>query len=439
MQHSLYPIHLKLTGKRVLVVGGGRVASRRVPRLVDCGAHVTIVSPDLAPELQRFVDHGSILWVDRRFLADDVEGATLVIAATGDRGVLTLLEELSQTRSFLFNCAADEARGDVHVPAVVEHARLDISVSTGGVNPAAAKRVRDALATWCERHRKTISAVLDTPRGAATPAIGESTTRAVSPGWVYLVGGGPGASELVTLRGYEVLQSADVVFYDRLVSDSVVALAAPTAEKVYVGKEVGHAHRANIAELMVQAARDGRCVARLKGGDPMVFGRGGEELLALRRARVPFEIVPGISSLSAVPAAAEIPVTYRGVASELVIRSGHRLPAAEGRSAFEASAGTSQRTYVYFMAVSRLQHVVEELCSEGVSLSTPAAIIENGTLPDQRVLTSELGKLATLARESECSAPALIVVGEVVLLRELDRVAPFLQDFARSQLTSSNH
>ena len=413
--NELYPIFLRIQNKPVLVIGGGGVAGRRTQRLVECGARVTVVSPEVVPEIAELHTLGKLTWQARTFEANDVRGALLVFLAVGDAQLEEQVQALAEKHNFLLNTAADQTTSDFHVPATVEMSPLKIAVSTGGLSPRAAAQIRDALSAWVRGHEESVREILSRGRdGAKREAPSEAEHRAhdhrAQPGWVYLVGGGPGNPQLLTRRAHALLQSADLVYYDRLISDEILQSLPAATEKVYVGKEVGSAHRANIADLMIEAARNGQAVARLKGGDPMIYGRGGEEVLALREAEVPFEVVPGVSSLSAVPAAAHIPVTYRGIASELVVRSGHRLPLTQ----YESDEKRSEKTYVYFMAVSRLDRVVQELTSEGVAPSTPAAIVENGTTATQRVIATTLAELAEVARDQSVAAPALVVVGNVV-------------------------
>lgn len=455
--NELYPVFLKLKGKTAVVVGGGPVAGRRAVRLVESGARVRVVSPEVVGDIERLHALGRLEWRRREFQPGDVEGAALVLAATGDPRVLEAVRALSDRHGFLLNAAEDEGVSDFHVPAVVEQNPLKIAVSTGGLSPSAAVKIRDAIAAWMSANRPLIQKELATGRrsapssGVASPPQerhGEEEAResarqrhAAVPGWVHLVGAGPGDPSLLTVKGRDLITSADVVFYDRLVSDGILDIIPDATEKVYVGKEVGCANRANICRLLVEAAESERAVVRLKGGDPLIFGRGGEEMLALRQADIPFEVVPGVSAMNAAPAAACIPVTFRGIASEVVMRSGHRLrhnrleethrlEATEAIEAGVSTYGLRETTYIYFMAMSRLEQVVEELLAEGVEASTPAAIVENATLPGQRLVTAELGGLVELARRRKLAAPALVVVGNVVLFRELRRFLPLLEQSA---------
>ncbi len=438
--NELYPIFLKLKDRTAIVVGGGPVAGRRAARLVSCGARVTVISPEIVGDLEELYALEKIEWRRRAFQPADVEGAFLVFVATGDPSLVDEIRALSDRHGFLLNTAEDESRSDFHVPAVIEQNPVKVAVSTGGLSPGAAVKIRDALAGWMSLNAELVQSEVAAGRSSKSPHAGhergergEGGGRPHSkalPGWVHLVGGGPGNPELLTVRGHDLLTSADVVFYDRLISDAILGVIPKTTEKIYVGKEVGRANRANICRLLIEAARAHRAVVRLKGGDPLIFGRGGEEMLALRQAEIPFEVIPGVSALSAVPAAAHIPVTYRGVAGDVVVRSGHRLQ----HHRFHAGRRRQdETTYIYFMAMSRLEHVVKELLEEGVAASTPAAIVENGTLPEQRLITTELGRLVALANRETISAPALVVVGNVVLFRELKRFLPLVEAEAETE------
>jgi uroporphyrin-III C-methyltransferase len=344
----------------------------------------------------------------------------------------------------LVNAAEEESAGDFHVPAVARDGVVEIAVSTRGTSPAAAAWLRAEIDAWLAANEVRIAEALARPRsGAGAPPPG-AAARPAAPGMVYLVGAGPGDPGLLTLRAAEVLAQADVVYHDRLVGEGVLARIPARAETVYVGKEVGCAVRADIEDLLVKAARAGKRAVRLKGGDPLVFGRGAEEIMALRRAGVPFEVVPGVSALSSVPAAAGIPVTCRGLASEIVVRSGHHLEPGSGESAGggwedEAlspapaalpAAPAAQRTYIYFMAARRLAEVVEDLRREGLPPATPVAVIQKGTLPEQKVLTSDLENLLAAAAREPIETPALVIAGEVVRFSELDQYLPMLERHA---------
>jgi uroporphyrin-III C-methyltransferase/precorrin-2 dehydrogenase/sirohydrochlorin ferrochelatase len=407
----LYPLFLDLDGKPVLVVGGGPVALRRAEKLVESGARVTVVSPEFVQGLGELRDAGAIRIEERRFAPPDMDGMALVLFATGDRQLAARAREEAARRRILFSSAESQELSDFHVPAVVSSGPASVAISTGGASPRAAARIRDGLAAW-------LRAAESFAREAALPGRGPAPAR------VYIVGAGPGDPALLTVKALAVLASAEVVYHDRLVSDAVLDVIPASARKVYVGKEVGCAHRANIHALLAGSAREGKRTVRLKGGDPLIFGRGGEEILALRREGIDFEVIAGVSALSSVPAAAGIPITLRGVAAEVIIRSGHRL--ASDRSGAGPAPG-SGRTHIYFMAASRLKEVAAELLEEGLPPATPAAVIQKGTLPDQKVLRTTVGELGRVAARDSIETPALLVAGEVVEFHDLARFLELIE------------
>ena len=440
------------------MIGGGRVAERRLRRLLDSDARLTVVSPAARPKIEALAREGRLHWEKRCFRPGDLDGVALAFLATGDHRVVEEVTREARKRGTLLNTAEDERPSDFHVPATTAVGDVEVAVSTGGASPRLAAALRSRLSLWLARidaeslkevrdrrdvlrsdvlrsdvlrsdvlrsdvlrsdvlRRRCAASDREALReleGGLLLSLAPSKHTARRP-IVYLVGGGPGDPGLLTVRARTLLERADVVFYDRLISREILATIPETVEKVYVGKEIGCARRANISELMIEAAEAGRVVVRLKGGDPVLFGRGGEELYDLERAGVECEVVPGVSALCAVPGSAGIPVTYRGIASELIIRSGHRMAARDGSGRPRRDRG--ETTFIYFMAVSRLPQVVEELRAEGLGSETPVAIVEKGTLPDQKVVVGELGDIVAQTRRETIEPPALIVVGNVVKFR----------------------
>jgi len=399
----LYPLYHDLRNRHAIVVGGGVVASRRVPRLLEAGARVTVIAPAATPAIAELAAQGRIEWERRRWTSRDADDADLVLEATGDLDVAKQVRSAAKRIGVPCNSATDQQLCDFHIPACTDRGAVRVAIGSGGSSPALSAQLRREIECWLATRG-------DTDRPQALPA---------RPGVVYLVGAGPGDPGLLTARAVALLAAADVVYHDRLVSDAVLRTIPERAERVYVGKEVGCAHRANIARLLIDSARAGRVVVRLKGGDPILFGRGGEEVLALRAADVEYEIVPGVSAVCAVPAAADIPVTYRGVASEVVIRSGHKMRevtigAADDSDESSDPTDRCETTFVYFMAVSRLDRVVDDLRREGIDDSTPIAVVQDGTLPSQRVVTGTLASIAEVVRRESIAPPALVVAGDVV-------------------------
>jgi uroporphyrin-III C-methyltransferase/precorrin-2 dehydrogenase/sirohydrochlorin ferrochelatase len=430
MTTPLYPVFLKLRERPVLFAGGGSVAERRVERLLEAGARLTLVSPELTPRLAALERRGKFAWIARRLQIEDLEPGSLepgaiVMVATGDRALAEMLRSRSDPglAGPLLNVADDESLSDFHVPATAARGQVRIAVSTGGESPRAAAVLSRELQRWLDANEPLVAEAMAQRRGLGTAARPETHAAGREAGRVALVGAGPGDPGLLTIRARDLLAGADIVYYDRLVSDAIVSTIPPPVELVYVGKEVGCATRANVEELLVESARAGKRVVRLKGGDPLIFGRGGEEILALERAGIDYEVVPGVSALTAVPGAAGIPLTHRGVASEIVVRSGHRV----------SPERAVETTYVYFMAATRLPRIVEELRAEGLPDSTPVAIVQRGTLPEQKVLVSELGSLLDATAREAVETPALIVAGDMVKFRDLREFSLLLERAAVNQ------
>lgn len=388
---------LEVTGRRVLVAGGGTVAARRATALAADGAVVTVVAPQLCEDLVDAVLDGALTWVQREVREDDLDGMWLVHAATDDARTNTRVCAWATERRTWSVCASSVAEGTARTPATTRHAGLVVGVaSSGDADPARARSVRDQLTLALEtgdldlRHRRRDSAGV---------------------GRVVLVGGGPGAPDLLTVRGRRALSEADVVVTDRLGPTSLLSSIPPDVEVIDVGKVPG-AHAVSqdqINALLVEQAERGRVVVRLKGGDPYLFGRGGEEQAVLAAHGIPVEVVPGVSSALAGPAAAGIPVTHRGTVAAVHVTHGHTtLEAAAVRSVVDASA-----TLVVLMGVSKLGQHVRQLLAAGALASTPVAIVEDATLPGQRVTRAPLGDVARVATESGVRAPAVVVVGAV--------------------------
>lgn len=392
-----YPLLLDLTGRRVIVVGGGPVAVRRARDLVASGALVHVIAPRPYPDL---ADMGHDLAIHRRPYADgDLAGAWLVHACTDDPEVNAAVAAEAERRQVPCVRADDAAGGTARTPAVARHGAFTVAVNAGD-DPRAAVVLRDAVARLLEAGRLPARPVR--PRG----------------GRVALVGGGPGDPELITVRGRRLLGEADVVVVDRLAPRALLADLDPAVEVVDAGK-APHRHNMTqdeINDVLVDRARRGLAVVRLKGGDPFVFGRGGEELLACVRAGVPVEVVPGVSSAVAGPAAAGIPVTHRGMAADFAVVSGHLDPSRPGSTVDWQALADGPATLVLLMALERLDLTAAELVKRGRSADTPVAVVRNATLPDQQVVLATLGTVAERVRQARLAPPAVVVVGEVASL-----------------------
>jgi uroporphyrin-III C-methyltransferase/precorrin-2 dehydrogenase/sirohydrochlorin ferrochelatase len=386
-----YPLSLDVGGRLVVVVGGGPVAARRVRALVAATAEVYVVAPALCEDLADLAREGRVRWQPRDYLTGDLDGAWLVHTATGDR--VTDDRVAADAASDRIWCvrADDAAQSAAWTPAVARAGEVTVAVTAGG-DPRRATTLRDAIAL-----------ALD------TGALPLRTHRPATTGSVALVGGGPGDPDLLTTRGRRLLAEADVVLVDRLAPQALLDDLDPSVVVIDVGKTAGHhpLPQHEINRLLVEHAGAGRRVVRLKGGDPFLLGRGGEEALACLAAGVPVEVVPGVTSAFAVPAAAGIPVTHRGLARQVTIASGH-----EGLD--WASLARVEGTLVLLMGVSTLAAATAALIEHGKPASTPAAVVESGFTDQQRTTTGTLATIADLARERGVAPPAVIVIGDVV-------------------------
>nr|WP_300044643.1 uroporphyrinogen-III C-methyltransferase [uncultured Nocardioides sp.] len=390
-----YLAGLVLTGRKVVVVGGGHVAQRRVSGLLGAGADVTVVSLDVTPALEGL--QGELTLVLREFTETDVDGAWYVVAATDDPAVNARVVAAADARHTFCVRADDALGGTAWTPAVGHHGTVTVGV-LGNREPRKSAALRDDIVTALRDGHLAASDALDR-----------------SPG-VVLVGGGPGEPELVTVAARHALATADVVVADRLAPRELLDELGPDVELIDVAKlpRGRSASQQTINEVIVDRARAGKRVVRFKGGDNFVFGRGYEELLACAAADVPVTVVPGLSSAIAVPARVGIPVTHRGVAHEFTVISGHLPPGhPDSLVAWDAVAGL-RGTLVLLMAVDNAPAIAEALLAGGRDVATPVAVIVDGTMPTERTVLSTLGTLAADLAAHRVVPPAIIVVGEVV-------------------------
>ncbi|MFF2296935.1 uroporphyrinogen-III C-methyltransferase [Arthrobacter sp. NPDC058127] len=391
---DIYPTALRLLGRPVLVVGGGPVAARRAKGLLDAGARVTVVAPVASDALRELAASGLLTWEPRTYLSSDVDGVWFVQTATGVAAVdAQVAADAAAQRIWCVN-ASDHESSAAWTPAVAVVDDVKIAINAGG-DPRRAMALRDAVATALETG--------DLPL----------RRRRASTGSVALVGGGPGDSGLITVRGRRLLGQADVVVADRLGPRGLLQELAPDVRVIEVGKTPGHhpVPQLEINRILVEEALAGHRVVRLKGGDPYVLGRGGEEAEFCRQNGVEVEVVPGVTSAISVPAAAGIPVTHRGLAKGFSVVTGH-----EELSEVPARP---DHTVILLMGVAKLRESAAALAESGMPLDTPVGIVENGYMPEQRVT---IGTLATIADQAEAAGvanPAVIVIGDVV------RVSPF--------------
>ena len=451
---NYFPVFFNLTGQKVLIVGGGEVALRKISLLERTGALITVVAPYITPELLDRAAAGKLTLVHREFSPDDLHGARLVIVATSRRAVNRWIASLSESRNIPVNVVDDAHASRFIVPAIIDRDPVLVAVSTGGASPVLARRLRERLealiparigelASWLRalrestrrklrdtgERRRFFEAVVDGPaarrfidgdnQGATRIARQLLATTAAAPraaGEVTLVGAGPGDPELLTLKGLRALQDADVILHDRLVPSAVLDLARRDAARICVGKAAGNigSTQQEINALLIEHANQGKRVVRLKGGDPFVFGRGGEELQALAAARINFSVVPGITAALGAAAYAGIPLTHRDHAQSVSFVTGHSQE--RDREPDWRALAMPGATAVFYMGLARLDHIVERLLEHGAEPVRPAGIIAQGTTPDQRVITATLATIRDVSSGANLESPALLIVGEVVAL-----------------------
>ena len=391
-----YLLGLRLGGRRVVVVGGGGVASRRVPSLLDAGAEILLVSPKVTASLEDVAAAGRIRWEARGYRPGDCAGAWLVCACTDDPGVNVAVAAAAEAQRTWCVRADDAGASAAWTPASGRAGDVQVGVLSGDPRHSAA--IRDAVVAGLR------SGQLSRRHGRGRQ------------GGVAIIGGGPGDPGLITVRGRQLLAEADVVLTDRLAPRSLLDelrddVAIIDAGKIPYGRAMAQEH---INAALISHAQAGRFVARLKGGDPFVFGRGAEEVLACLRAGVPVTVVPGVTSAVGVPASAWIPVTHRGVAQEFHVVSVHVPPGDERSTVNWGLLGGSSGTLVLLMAVERIGAVAYELMRYGRSPDTPVSVIADGTLPTQRTINSTLEQVESLVAEEGVRPPAIVVVGDVV-------------------------
>jgi uroporphyrin-III C-methyltransferase/precorrin-2 dehydrogenase/sirohydrochlorin ferrochelatase len=442
------PVFLDLRERLTLVVGGGAVALRKVELLLSAGARVRVVAPALHPELALYRDAGRVEVRNTAFEPQHLDGAALAIAATDRTEVNHAVAAAGAARGIFVNVVDDGSASSCIMPAIVDRSPIIVAIGSSGHSPTLARRVRTQLEALLpsrlgelarlagrararvqqalpdiERRRRfwdqlfagsIASKVFAGHEQEAEALLDAQLANAAEPprGEVYLIGAGPGDPDLLTLRALQLLQQSDVVLYDRLVSDAVLDRVRRDAECIYVGKESGQ-HRVTqqrIHALLLEYAGRGLRVARLKGGDPFIFGRGGEEIDALVAAGIPVVVVPGITAALGAAASAGLPLTQRGLAQSVTFVT------AQGEGAEQLdwrSLAAPGQTVVFYMGISQLPRIVGHLLTHGAPRSRPAAVIERATLPEQRVLAGTLHDISERARAANAVAPALLLVGEV--------------------------
>ena len=448
------PIFLDVREQPCLVVGGGEVAARKTALLLRAGARVTVRAPALNAAFDADRDAGRITHRAGSYCDEDLAGQALVIAATDDDAVNRAVAAAAKVRRIPVNVVDQPALCSFIMPSIIDRAPVIVAVSSGGASPVLARLLRARLETLipagygrlaalaaafrdqvkarfkpAERRRfweRVLQGPIaelvfggrdDAARKALQDAI-EDTRITVGGGEVSLIGAGPGDPDLLTFRALRLMQSADVVVYDRLVSPPVLDLVRRDAERIYAGKErAKHAlPQEDINHLLIRLAKEGKRVVRLKGGDPFIFGRGGEELDTLAAEGIPFQVVPGITAASGCASYAGIPLTHRDCAQSVVFVTGHLRDG--GMNLNWQALAQPRQTIVFYMGLLGIDILCRELVAHGLPAATPAALIQQGTTPEQRVLTGDLATLPEVVRQGGVKAPTLIIIGEVVRLRE---------------------
>ncbi len=447
-----FPAFLDLKSRSCLIVGGGPVALRKARLLHSAGARISVVAPEVCGDLLEFVSNYDHELISRRYRSSDVNGRWLIVSATDDAIVERRVFQDASNAGVFCNGVDDVANCSYITPAIVDRSPIVVAISSGGVAPVLARKLRAqielllpagisnlaALAgVWRERVRAQIGDLLSRRRYWEAVFDGPAASRAIAgdidaaerdmtdllgtasqnqAGEAWLVGAGPGDPGLLTIRALQAMQTADVILHDRLVSTEVLDLARRDADLISVGKTPGCSANSQeeINALLVHLVSAGKRVCRLKGGDPFIFGRGGEEAQALEAAELSCQVVPGITAAAGCAADAGIPLTHRGVSQSVTFVTAH------GKDSIDkldwASLARDKQTLAFYMGVKRFPDLMNNLTRNGRSVDTSIAIIENGTTPEQRVIRGTLGQLTLLAEAHRVAAPAMLIVGEVAAL-----------------------
>mgnify|MGYP000890035034 CR=1 FL=1 len=450
---DFFPIFLVIQSKACLVVGGGEVAERKIAALLKAGACVRVVSPDLSSVLQEYLLQGKVKHLATQFRPEHLDDVYLVIVATNDSIVNRSVAEIAQQRRIPVNVADNPALCTFVMPSIIDRSPLLIAISSGGQSPVLARLLRAqlealipvayarvaALAGKLRQQVKQHFAFSEKRRifwekmlqGSFTEMVLSGKEKAAEryllqalqqekdqppQGEVYLVGAGPGNPDLLTFRAMRLMQQADVVVYDRLVSPAILDMVRRDATRIYAGKERSHhtLQQESINQLLVRLAQEGKRVLRLKGGDPFIFGRGGEEIETLASYRIPFQVVPGITAASGVAAYAGIPLTHRDYAQSCIFVTGHLK---NGTIDLDwPQLARPNQTIVIYMGLLGLSVLCQQLIEHGLPNAMPAAIIQQGTMQQQKIVTGTLQTLSELAEVACLKPPTLIIVGDVVKL-----------------------
>lgn len=457
---EFFPIFLNIRQRPCLLVGGGEVAGRKATLLREAGARITVVAPELSPTLSEMVERGDVAHRRGQFSPADLEGCAIVVAATDDSAVNERVSALARERNIPVNVVDNPGLCTFIVPSIIDRSPLQIAVSTGGASPVLARVLRSRLETMIPAAYGDVAALLEEFRGrtkqvlpdvdarrrfwegvlqgpilemalagqdqAAREVLEQALTaegtvleqKDLHTGEVYLVGAGPGDPDLLTFRALRLMQQAEVIVHDRLVSKEILAMARRDAERIYVGKERSKHSlpQEGINDLLVRLAREGKRVCRLKGGDPFIFGRGGEEIDTLAEQGIPFQVVPAVTAAAGVASYAGIPLTHRDYAQSVVFATGHLK---DGTMNLNWSALVQpKQTVVFYMGLHGVDIICKELVAHGMPTTMPVALVQQGTTQNQRVFTATLETLPEIVHGTDIKPPTLIIVGEVVKLHE---------------------
>jgi uroporphyrin-III C-methyltransferase/precorrin-2 dehydrogenase/sirohydrochlorin ferrochelatase len=450
------PIFLDVNDRPCLVVGGGKVAARKIALLKRSGADVTVVSPVLCKELTILRDKGGIHHQAREFGDQDIQDRVLVIAATDDESVNRKVSELATSRRIPVNVVDTPGLCSFIVPSIVDRSPVQVAISTGGASPVLARLLRARVESFIPAAYGRLASLVDEfrhkvkdrftesdqrryfwesvlqgrvaellfagrdkeARSALEEAIEDTGQSYETQGEVYLVGAGPGDPDLITFRALRLMQQADAVVYDRLVSQPVLDMVRRDAEMIYAGKERDNhtLSQESINELLVRLAKEGKRVLRLKGGDPFIFGRGGEEIETLAEEGIPFQVVPGITAAAGCASYAGIPLTHRDYAQSCIFVTGHLKDGSVDLD-WEKLVKPDQ-TIVFYMGLHSIEIISRELIAHGMPENTPVALVQKGTTPEQRVFIETLGSLPGLVKKKDLKPTTIIIVGDVVRLRD---------------------
>ncbi|MCS2162067.1 siroheme synthase CysG [Scandinavium sp. H11S7] len=445
------PIFCQLRGRDCLLVGGGDVAERKARLLLDAGARLTVNALDFEPQFRVWAEAGMLTLVKGEFDSALLDTCWLAIAATDNDAVNARVSTEAEQRRIFCNVVDAPKQASFIMPSIIDRSPLMVAVSSGGTSPVLARLLREKLESLLPQHLGQVARFAGQLRGRVKKqfasvgerrrfweklfvndrlaqslanqdekAVAETTERLLSEpldnrGEVVLVGAGPGDAGLLTLKGLQQIQQADIVVYDRLVSDDIMNLVRRDADRVFVGKRAGYhcVPQEEINQILLREAQKGKRVVRLKGGDPFIFGRGGEELETLCNAGIPFSVVPGITAASGCSAYAGIPLTHRDYAQSVRLVTGHLK---SGSELDWHNLAAEKQTLVFYMGLNQAATIQAKLTEHGMPLNMPVALVENGTAVNQRVVSGDLAQLSELAQQ--VASPALIIVGRVVELRE---------------------